>query len=135
MRLEGGGEVRFVHNGQTVTKVDPRGLPVGWRMLLDGDGIAYYCSDLTGKTTYTDPRGLPDHNELRLVEDGQFETLDCYIDHQHKASAWHDPRCARLPVRQLPPLAPLTHPAHASAGRVRRRAPCSSGYGAIWPTT
>jgi len=92
MRLESNAEIRFVHNGQTVTKVDPRGLPVGWRMLLDDDAIAYFCSDLTGKTTYTDPRGLPDHNELRLVPDGQFEALDCYIDHKHKESSWHDPR-------------------------------------------
>ena len=94
MRLESNAEIRFVHNGQGVTKVDPRGLPVGWRMLLDNDGIAYFCSDLTGKTTYTDPRGLPDQTELRLLDDDQFETLDCYIDHQHKTSAWHDPRCA-----------------------------------------
>merc|ERR1719454_2383150 len=61
-------------------------------MLLDDDAIAYFCSDLTGKTTYTDPRGLPDHNELRLVPDGQFEALDCYIDHKLKESSWHDPR-------------------------------------------
>ena len=110
MRLESNAEIRFVHNGQGVTKVDPRGLPVGWRMLLDNDGIAYFCSDLTGKTTYTDPRGLPDHNELRLVADGQFEALDCYIDHKHKESSWHDPRCATAngPPQMQPEVAPGT---------------------------
>uniref|UniRef100_A0A7S2NCN3 RING-type E3 ubiquitin transferase n=1 Tax=Haptolina brevifila TaxID=156173 RepID=A0A7S2NCN3_9EUKA len=95
MQLQSSGDIDFllmVNCMLKTSKVDPRGLPVGWRMLIDANNEPYFCCDLVGRTTYTDPRGLPDNCELRLVADDVLEVLDCFVDHTKKATTWHDPR-------------------------------------------
>ena len=55
-------------------------------------GQPYFSCDLVGKTTYTDPRGLPPDYELRLVGDEAMDLLECYVDRRRMATQWQDPR-------------------------------------------
>ena len=107
MRLDEQGMPVFLHHHpatevSAATSIDPRGCPSGWRMLLDQFGVPYFCGDVLGATTYTDPRGLPDEFELRLLVNStggaglggisQQGPIECFVDHSRKSTQWDDPR-------------------------------------------
>ena len=109
MQLDAQGHPIFLlstnPHGSIVTSIDPRGLPPGWRQLLDASGEAYFCCDredvgFQRGTTYTDPRGLPDGFEIRLLgrqastpgSEEEGGPIECYVDHKRKLTQWEDPR-------------------------------------------
>lgn len=78
----------FSYEGATSTFFDPRGMPEGWRVLVEaGSGELYFASDAEQCTTFVDPRGLPDNWQLRSSNGDVY-----FANTKTKDTSWRDPR-------------------------------------------